>query len=482
LDTNQLINEINAEPGIAANCTSVINIVDNVDISFDGTLNSGEQTLMDSVIAAHSGPGSNTNDPETIDHANVLINAGTGLSGGGDLTTSRTLNINIPGLTAESTVDPAADYLMMYDASVAAHRKVLISNISGSTSTTPIVQARCTTSFSITTNWNAIVFDTTDIENDDTVIEHDNSNKDRINMLESGLFEVYYHVDAVTTGGGNFTDIESRVLINGTTVLDGSEAYGTSYGSGLISASASRSIVADFNANDYVQVQVQWDTGGFSGNVEFDPTFRVRRMEYVGAQGPQGPPGAPGTGNGDVAGAASSIDKGLVRFNGTTGKIIEGVGLRHYGASATDPVSPPPSPGDKYYNTVINHEMCYDGTRSKWLSIAILVEGSGVNGTVSANTYFRRFNGMTMSATNGPSVPKGTIIGIGYSQDSSVSFTFSVVVNGVEVSTLASGGSTQVSNYNLNNDFAAGIMATRNQSGGFTITRPQATVYYKLRV
>jgi hypothetical protein len=57
------------------------------------------------------------------------INTGTGLSGGGDLTTNRTHALDINGLTANSEVNAAADYFAMYDASAAATRKVLITDI-----------------------------------------------------------------------------------------------------------------------------------------------------------------------------------------------------------------------------------------------------------------------------------------------------------------------------------------------------------------
>ncbi len=40
-------------------------------------------------------------------------------------------NVAINGLTADATPDPAADYVATYDASAAAHKKVLLSNLSG---------------------------------------------------------------------------------------------------------------------------------------------------------------------------------------------------------------------------------------------------------------------------------------------------------------------------------------------------------------
>jgi len=55
---------------------------------------------------------------EHINHANVSISAGTGLSGGGDITTSRTLSLSHLGL--ESLTDPNADRVAFWDDSAGA--------------------------------------------------------------------------------------------------------------------------------------------------------------------------------------------------------------------------------------------------------------------------------------------------------------------------------------------------------------------------
>lgn len=68
---------------------------------------------------------------EHIDHSNVIITAGTGLSGGGDLTANRTIDLDIDSLTADASPDGAADYVTTYDASAGAHKKVLLDNLPG---------------------------------------------------------------------------------------------------------------------------------------------------------------------------------------------------------------------------------------------------------------------------------------------------------------------------------------------------------------
>jgi len=191
-------------------------------------------------------------------------------------------------------------------------------------------------------------------------------------------------------------------------------------------------------------------------------------------------PAVSGSGAGDVTGPGTVLDQEIVRFNGTTGKIIEGAGVRHYGASATDPSSPTPQAGDEYYNTAINHKMAYDGTRSKWLSITTLWDGAGRSGATGASSFYRRFNGMVMAATVGSVLPKCTIIGINFDANA-VTHTLEVLVGGVAVAELASGGVATVSDYTIDVDVAEGIFACRNKAASATTTNLQCTVYYKLR-
>jgi len=70
---------------------------------------------------------------EHIDHTAVNITAGVGLSGGGNIASSFTIDMDINELTAESSVDIAADYVAIYDASAAGHRKVLLQNLGNDT-------------------------------------------------------------------------------------------------------------------------------------------------------------------------------------------------------------------------------------------------------------------------------------------------------------------------------------------------------------
>ena len=57
------------------------------------------------------------------------LTAGAGLTGGGTLASDRSFALDINGQTVLAVVDPAADYLILYDASAAAFKKVLTQNI-----------------------------------------------------------------------------------------------------------------------------------------------------------------------------------------------------------------------------------------------------------------------------------------------------------------------------------------------------------------
>jgi hypothetical protein len=68
-----------------------------------------------------------------IDHSSVSVStaAQSGLTGGGDLTASRALSVNITGLTEDTVPQTSADYIMTWDTSASALKKVLGDNLVG---------------------------------------------------------------------------------------------------------------------------------------------------------------------------------------------------------------------------------------------------------------------------------------------------------------------------------------------------------------
>lgn len=68
---------------------------------------------------------------EGVDHSTVTITAGEGLTGGGDITASRTIDMSITTLTEEAGIDPATDWAVFYDQSGTAHRKIQVEDLVG---------------------------------------------------------------------------------------------------------------------------------------------------------------------------------------------------------------------------------------------------------------------------------------------------------------------------------------------------------------
>lgn len=68
---------------------------------------------------------------EHINHSSVLINTTEGIQGGGDITASRTLKLDISNLTQDTTPDLANDWLVTFDTSAGTHKKVRPNAVGG---------------------------------------------------------------------------------------------------------------------------------------------------------------------------------------------------------------------------------------------------------------------------------------------------------------------------------------------------------------
>jgi len=157
--------------------------------------------------------------------------------------------------------------------------------------------------------------------------------------------------------------------------------------------------------------------------------------------------------------------------------------VRHYASSAIDPTTPSPAGGDRYYNTVLNMEMRYDGSRSKWLSVDGAMMHAGRRGNTSAGSYFRGIANTNMASTRGYyALYAGTVTAFGYTRSDSSDAIFEIRANGSNIATLASSagaGSTTT----LNADFAEGeILSLRNaDTGGSTSSVNNAMAWVKIQ-
>lgn len=70
-----------------------------------------------------------------VAHSGVSITAGVGLSGGGTIAATRSLSVDINGLTEDTSPVSSTDFVMTYDASAATLKKVKLSNLIGGAGT-----------------------------------------------------------------------------------------------------------------------------------------------------------------------------------------------------------------------------------------------------------------------------------------------------------------------------------------------------------
>lgn len=149
----------------------------------------------------------------------------------------------------------------------------------------PTVQVRHSGTLAITTSWADIDFDTTDVENDTSVLEHDNTNTDRINIGETGLYMITFMVSANADAGEETMDF--RVRVNDTTVIPGSERQISE--DDEISA-AGNVFVVSLTSGDFISYQVL--ASGTGNTLIPESTYTVTRL-----QGAKGDPGSTGSGS-----------------------------------------------------------------------------------------------------------------------------------------------------------------------------------------
>jgi len=141
-------------------------------------------------------------------------------------------------------------------------------------------------------------------------------------------------------------------------------------------------------------------------------------------------------------------------------------GIQHYTSSATDPTTPTPSDGDRYYNTALDMEMRYDNTRSKWLSVEASVMEFGRGGNTGGGSYYRGPGNRAYASDKGRTAEfDGTVVSVSYTRNDTDSATFEVTANGTGIATLASSAGTG-KDVTLNGDFTADqILGVKNQTG-----------------
>lgn len=164
------------------------------------------------------------------------------------------------------------------------------------------------------------------------------------------------------------------------------------------------------------------------------------------------------------------------------GGIDELTDPRDYPRSATDPTTPAPADGDRYYNTSIKQWMSYDDSRSKWLSDAVFfVELTGGAG-VAAGTFLDWGNQPTDAANGGVPALKGTIVSVAITRNDADAATIEVLRNGAAVTELASSATGITRDDAKDVDFDAGLLSVRVKAGSPAIDHSRVIVAYKRRI
>lgn len=155
-------------------------------------------------------------------------------------------------------------------------------------SNSPVVQARRTTTYTMTTTATDLTLDTVDVANNTPIIYRDATNTARIYVTQSGVYELSAVVSVTDTANSSTITNSIRFALNG-----GAAIVGTTSTVNVRNANAGSRFplvihsVATLSAGDYVTVQGLKSATGGAGVLQADLTVTVIKLE--GVQGPAGP-------------------------------------------------------------------------------------------------------------------------------------------------------------------------------------------------
>lgn len=221
------------------------------------------------------------------------LTAGTGLTGGGDLSADRTFNV---GAHADGSIVANANDVQVGVLATDAqhgvrgggtqHADVVAGGADGFMTGTDkalldsmghSVQARRTTAFILGgPGFTDVTFDTTDVETDSSVLDHQlGTADDRILVGVAGLYKIWYSF----SGSEDFNDVISgRVRVNDTTVVPGSLCHvgGLSHNNNH-AYELTCMVVVELAAADFLTLQVEESNAGAS-TVDADVLMVVTRL------------------------------------------------------------------------------------------------------------------------------------------------------------------------------------------------------------
>jgi len=278
-----------------------------------------QNVVSDNVLLGNNSGAGGIVDELTAAEVRTLLNVTSGAA------PDQNLFATVTGDTGSTTADTTTDTITIAGGSgittAVAGDTITITADNGDV---PTAVARRTTDLPITDTYVTITFDTTDFENDDTVVDHDDvTNTSRITVKEAGLYEVYFQASglAFTANGELYCQIESRLIKNGVLVaLPGADVSSSGYSGGAITATEvnapSTNLTLMLDQDDYLEVQIRFlvlnGQTGVVGNAVNDTIFWVAKMSgAAGAAGVDGTDGTDGTDGADgaqgIPGSGSSI-------------------------------------------------------------------------------------------------------------------------------------------------------------------------------
>jgi hypothetical protein len=160
------------------------------------------------------------------------------------------------------------------------------------------VQARRTTNFTLTTlnNWYNIDLPLTDMESDNSVLEHNSTYPERIDIKEDGIYMISYHISANHTS--QRLQMESRVVSSspgGLSVLTGSTLVNRDYQNEYVPSSTS--FITKLPKGSYIVLQARRTNATSTAVVINETMLNIVKLDGIkGEKGEQGLPGSVGAG------------------------------------------------------------------------------------------------------------------------------------------------------------------------------------------
>jgi len=251
-----------------------------------------------------------------IDHTGVTVTAGVGLSGGGSIESGITLTVDLNELGTETTIDAGVDFIAMVDATDSGSQKILAEDIPfGYDTETTMVGTDFVNMIDVTDNNAGKITLANFATSIDSVILHDNLGSIPANdHIDWTAASSNFATSGTITGSSGIVNFvaASRVKLTAQGVTGESEI--------MIDVTPPAALVDDtlvWWGNVSQMTAVGLASAEMPGASEDGHTVNYndtnKEFELVAAV----------AGGGDVVGDTASVDKELVRFNSTTGKIIE---------------------------------------------------------------------------------------------------------------------------------------------------------------